>query len=554
MGKHEVGGESDTVVTPDVGAHEAHEVEAQATKTISEVLGSPRFWLMPVLLVVVVMSFMAALYMGAIADPEKNLHDFPIALVDEDSGGTLDNGDGTTTAVDYGKQVGDGIITNAAESGIVVHRADRTTALNELNSGTVYGVVVIGPNFTNSTISLGRAAVLTARPDPVTIDIYINRGSGTFASAITTTFAERVSEQVNDQMGEQLTATVRSQLAKAGVNFSGAAQLALWNPVKVDIIEPTPLPDGSGNGLSAFYYTLLLILAGFTGAMMVSIVVDGILGQTPVEFGPFYQLRMRLAISRWGTLAAKWTVMAIIAVIQSALFIGVCAAVGTSLPNAFSLWLFGTLVIFAVGVSASSMMAVFGNAGLIVNLVFFVILGLPSSGGTVPLEASPRIFEWIAAIEPMHLVYLGARAILFFDADWDAGLGRSVIQTFVGLGVGLLLGWLGTKFYDRKGWHRYPGGMQLPARLAAALDKTGTPTITVPAPHHVAGTAPRRVAAGQSVLNPGPDEVPSDEVAVPSDEGANDGAPSDGVPNDGAAAGARSDESSGEAEPDETRV
>lgn len=484
MGKHE----EDTGTDQVDGEHAAPpEPEATAVTTISGVLGSPRFWLTPLLLVVVIMSFMAALYMGAIADPEENLHDFPIALVDADRGGQLDNGDGTTSAVNYGNQVASGIITNAAKSGIAVHRTDRPTAFNELNSGKVYGVVVIGANFTDATIALGRSTVLTARPEPVMINVFINRGSGTFASSVTTTFADRVDQQVNEQMGAQLTDTVRAQLTKADIDFPGAAQLALSQPVKVAVTEAAPLPDGSGNGLSAFYFTLLLVLAGFTGAMMVSIVVDGMLGQTPIEYGPFYQLRMHLAISRWATLAAKWVVMALVAVIQSAMFIGVCTAVGTSLPNAFILWAFGALAIFAVGVSASSMMAVFGNAGLILNLLFFVIFGLPSSGGTVPLEASPRIFSWVAAVEPMHLIYLGVRAIIYFDADWGAGLGRSVIQTVIGLVVGALLGWAGTTFYDRKGWRRYPGGMQVPERLRRVLDRTGTPTITTPPAHHVPG-------------------------------------------------------------------
>ncbi|GAB33405.1 hypothetical protein GOOTI_065_00100 [Gordonia otitidis NBRC 100426] len=463
--------------------------EEQAVGTISEVLGAPKFWLAPLLLVVVIMSFMSALYMGAIADPEGNLHDFPIALSNQDNGGEVPNADGGSDKQNYGDQIAKGITDEAAKSGIAVHQTDRTTALNELNSGKVYGVVLISPNFTNRAVALGQAAVLQAKPEKLSIDIYINRGSGTFASAITTTFSQRVSSQVNKQVGDQLTASVREQLAKANVPFTGAAQLALSQPVDVQTVEPNPLPDGSGNGLSAFYFTLLLILAGFTGAMMVSIVVDAALGQTPIEFGPFYQLRVRLAISRWGTLAAKWTIMLLIAFIQSALYIGVCTAVGTSLPNAFVLWTYSVLVIFAVGVSSASAMAVFGNPGLILNLVFFVILGLPSSGGTVPLEASPRIFAWIAAFEPMHLVYLGVRAILYFDADWDAGLGRAVIQTFVGLAVGLLLGWGGTRYYDHKGWHRFPGGMRLSPRMAKLLDggSGSLPTITTPAPQHVAG-------------------------------------------------------------------
>ncbi|GAC69391.1 hypothetical protein GS4_24_00370 [Gordonia soli NBRC 108243] len=445
------------------------EDEEEAAGTIAAVIGSPRFWLAPLVLVLILMSLMAALYMGAVASPRENLHDFPIALVNADRGAEVDNPDGNgSTEQNFGDQVAAGIIDAARPNGFDVHRSDRTTALNELNAGKVYGVIVIGPNFSEHAVSLGRAAVLQAKPDAPSIDVFINRGSGTFASSVTTTFAQEIDKQVNSQFGERLTATVRQQLARADVPFSGAAQLALANPVNVAVVEPTPLPDGAGNGLSAFYFTLLLVLAGFTGAMMVSVIVDGFLGQTPVEYGPFYSLRKRLAISRWGTLAAKWTILLLVALLQSALFIAVCTAVGTSLPNSFLLWAFSVLVIFAVGVTASSVLAIFGNPGLLVNLIFFVILGLPSSGGTIPLEASPRLFSWIAAFEPMHVVYLGVRSILYFDADPGSGLARSIVQTLLGLILGALLGLAVTKLYDRKGWHRYPGGMTLPPRLAAA--------------------------------------------------------------------------------------
>lgn len=462
MGTHEAHEDSDAIGR---GDHEAPEPEEPTGRTIAEVLGSPRFWLAPLVIVAVLFSLMAALYMSAVVDPQRHLHDFPIALVNEDSGGEVTGADGKPVEQNIGAQVADGIATTAAENGFEVRRTDRSTALGELNSGKIYGVVVIGANFTNRAVALGRSTVLTSVPARPAIDVFINRGSGAFASSITQTFAEQMAKRVNEQVGAQLTEQVRRQLDANDVTFTGAAQLAVGNPVQVTVSEPTPLPQGAGNGLSAFYLTLLLVLAGFTGAMMVSIVVDGILGQTPIEYGPFYQWRDRLNISRWATLAAKWVIMFLVAVVLSTVFIGVGALVGTSLPNAFVLWVISVLAIFAVGVSASAMMAVFGNAGLLFNLIFFVVFGLPSSGGTLPLEASPRFFEWVAAVEPMHVIYLGVRSVLYFDADLSAGLARSVIQCFVGLLLGAALGFLGTKFYDRKGWHRYPGGMTLPPRL-----------------------------------------------------------------------------------------
>lgn len=440
--------------------------DEQARAAIGDVVGHPRFWIAPVAVVIALMSLMAAVYMGAVVNTRENLHSFPLALVNEDAGGRIAS---DQPEMHIGDQIVDQLVPTTAKQGIVMEKLDRGEAMHRLYTGKVYGVIAIDSNFTNLMLGLAKSAVLPNEPVKPRIDVFIHRGSGTFASSITTTMAQEMSEQVNAQAGKQLLENVRAQVGK-NFQLAGASQLALTHPIEIAVSEPHPLPDGAANGLSAFYFTLLLILAGFTGAMVVSVIVDGQLGQMPIEFGPLYLLRKRLAVSRWGTLAAKWTIMLIIAAVQAALFLAVCAAVGTSLPNSFVLWAFSVLVIFAVGVTASAMMAVFGNPGLLLNLVFFVILGLPSSGGTVPLEASPRIFSLIASVEPMHLVYYGVRSILYFDADPASGLMHSVIMAVVGLVCGLLLGVVGTKYYDRKGWYRRPNALSVPPRLAKMVD------------------------------------------------------------------------------------
>ena len=56
---------------------------------MADVLRSPRFWLAPILVVSTLMSFLAALYLGGVLDPRGNLHDLPIAIVNQDEGDTL---------------------------------------------------------------------------------------------------------------------------------------------------------------------------------------------------------------------------------------------------------------------------------------------------------------------------------------------------------------------------------------------------------------------------------------------------------------------------------
>jgi uncharacterized phage infection (PIP) family protein YhgE len=206
--------------------------------------------------------------------------------------------------------------------------------------------------------------------------------------------------------------------------------------------------------LSAFYFALLLLLAGFTGAIVVSSLVDSMLGYVPAEMGPVYRFAEQVNISRFRTLLLKWGFMVILAPLVSAAYIGIGAALGMPVPHGWALWLFGVFTIAAVGITATSLIAVLGSMGLLVNLFIFVMLGLPSNGATIPLQAAPPVFTWLAKFEPMHQVFLGVRALVYFDGRADAGLTHAVVMTAIGLVIGLLIGGIVTRIYDRKGLRR----------------------------------------------------------------------------------------------------
>jgi hypothetical protein len=110
---------------------------------------------------------------------------------------------------------------------------------------------------------------------------------------------------------------------------------------------------------------------------------------------------------------------------------------------------------------------------------------LPSAGATVPLQAAPAFFGWLAKFEPMHQVFLGTRALLYLNGRADAGLSQSLELTAVGLVIGLLLGGIVTRIYDRRGYHRFPPGLvaaassQTTATTGLVTASTNTPDTTV---------------------------------------------------------------------------
>jgi uncharacterized phage infection (PIP) family protein YhgE len=336
---------------------------------------------------------------------------------------------------------------------------DSDTAFRRLDNAEAYGAIVIPPNFTSASIDFAGSAVGFTEVDRPVIQVWTNPGAGALASSILTAYADTALTEANTTFGEQLATGVVDQAKQAGLTVSGASLMGLAAPIDIRIDPADPLPANAGNGLTAFYFALLLVLAGFTGSVIVQTLVDGMLGFGPMEVGPLYRLIAPLKISRWGTLVIKWWIMFVIALVLASVYLLVCRVVGMDLSNAFALWMFGVLVITAVGVTCMSVAAALGSFGLLINMVVFVVLGLPSSGGTVPLEATPMVFGWLAWFEPMHQVYLGTRAILYFDVNFAAGLGRALLMTGGGLVIGLVLGAVVTQVYDRKGWLRSPAGL-----------------------------------------------------------------------------------------------
>lgn len=183
--------------------------------------------------------------------------------------------------------------------------------------------------------------------------------------------------------------------------------------------------------------------------------VDAGLGYTDNEIGPWHSRRPTVPISRTQTLLLKMLMTAGIAVLTTSLIlITTVAILGMDASHLPLLWAFSFCASLAVGLGVQAINAAFGGIGQVVSMFVFIALALPSSGATVPLQAVPVFYRFLALFEPMRQLSDGVRAILYFDARADAGLSRGWSMIAIGIATALLFGFAMTRYYDRKGLHR----------------------------------------------------------------------------------------------------
>ncbi|MFE2142692.1 YhgE/Pip domain-containing protein [Streptomyces sp. NPDC059456] len=406
--------------------------------TAAALLRRPQLWLVPTILTALLALLLSLLYMGGIVNPNRELKDLPIALVNDDAGkpppGQKEN---------LGAQITAAIAADTGGGKAEWRTLTHAEARDQLESGKVYGALVVPADFTDTVLALTTPGA-TRRP---TLTVLTNPGKGSLGSSLAGQITTKAAHQASRSIGKQLTA--------AGAQASPTVKLLLADPVDVVTRVGRPIGAASGLGLTAFYYTLLLVLAGFMGGNVISNGVDTALGYADNEIGPWHTRRPTVPISRTQTLLLKMVMTAGITLVSVSLVLLACVGVlGMDASHLPLLWVYSYCAALAVGLGVQAINAAFGGIGQLVSMFVFIVLGLPSSGATVPLQAVPGFYRFLSLFEPMRQLSDGVRAILYFDARGDAGLTRSWIMIAIGAVLALVFGFAMTTYYDRTGHKR----------------------------------------------------------------------------------------------------
>ncbi|RAJ32007.1 YhgE/Pip-like protein [Kitasatospora sp. SolWspMP-SS2h] len=403
------------------------------------VLGRWRNWLTPVVLSALVALGLSLLYMGNILTPQKHLHHMPIALVDSDTGPPLPG-----QSRPLGAQIADQVAAGTPAGEIDWRRVSRAEAQRQLSSGKVYGALVVPEDFSRAVAALATSDA-PARPR---IQVLTNPGTGSLGSGIASQVNQEAVHRVSLAIGGQLAATATTETAK----------VFLADPVEAVTEVGHPIGEHSGSGLGAFYFTLLLLLAGFMTANIVHAGLDVSMGFADAEIGPFHLREPTLRISRTQVLLAKMGMTAAVALVSASLvMLAAITVLGMEAPHAWQLWLYSYCAVTTVGLGVLAIIAAFGNVGQLIAMFVFIAFDLPASGATVPLSASPGFYRFLGVFEPMRQMVDAVRSILYFDAQAGAGLVRGWLMLLLGVVVALAFGFGMTRYYDRRGMRFEPG-------------------------------------------------------------------------------------------------
>ena len=438
-------------------------------------------------------------------------------MINQDKGAEVPQANGKTTQENLGTDLVSEFVDKAAEDDkIDLRELSMDEAKEQLDRGELYAAVVVPESFSEDTVSLIEGSLTegnAARPE---VTVYTDPQAGSLGTRLATGAVEPGVQEASKALGEQLTESVApaedaaynkvlqqlqqsqkeqseqlsrqaaqggpevqqfaqqvqksqegsaEQIAKElAPTVSSVAKDTLKDPVNMVSKAYNDLPDGTALGMSAFYYSILLLVVGFSGSVALNLLMDGRMGMAPFEMGPFFKDYPRAVLPRPVGFLMKWLTFVVAALPASALMMWVASAVGMPVPHGFLVFLLGWLAMSTVSAIVLALISVGGSVGMLLCLVYLVFMGLPSAGAVVPLEAVPGFFRAIAPFEPLHHIFTSVRSALFFDAIPEAGLTTGVIGLSIMLVAALLVGILGGWAYDKRVGLRGADG---PARHSA---------------------------------------------------------------------------------------
>ncbi|MFD4171309.1 hypothetical protein ACFWQ1_10805 [Streptomyces albidoflavus] len=121
----------------------------------------------------------------------------------------------------------------------------------------------------------------------------------------------------------------------------------------------------------------------------------------------------------------------------------------------------GAAIIFCVALAAGAFTRTIGLAAIVPVMIVLMLLGVPASGGGLPVSMVPDVFRTLQDVRPLPAAVDLARSLVYFDAT---GLGGNLLAIAAWGGAGLVLNLLADLWLA----HRARQGKGIPAEVSRA--------------------------------------------------------------------------------------
>jgi hypothetical protein len=185
-------------------------------------------------------------------------------------------------------------------------------------------------------------------------------------------------------------------------------------PLAVDDVRP--LPPGDPRGLGSFLLVVGWIIGGYLGLALLA----RVLGRATT---------VRTAATTLGWAAVYAAGSAALGVLLVDPLMGVLTG------HPWTLFAAGSLIVFASAACTCALISLLGMPGIVVAIVLFVLLGNPTSAGSVPVQMLSGGYRFLAGVLPTNAGVALVRGIAYFDGNQVA---RPLLLLSVYAGASLL--------------------------------------------------------------------------------------------------------------------
>ncbi|MFB6595319.1 ABC transporter permease [Streptomyces diastaticus] len=216
-------------------------------------------------------------------------------------------------------------------------------------------------------------------------------------------------------------------------------QVAEGQGVALETKDVRPLTEDDTMGSNSLYVAMSWIMAGF-------LIMAVLRGGAP-ELRRFRQFLPLLA--GWAAGMAVW------------LWFLFDVLIGAVNGHAAVLIGAGAATIFCVALAAGAFTRTVGLAAIVPVMVVLMLLGVPASGGGLPISMVPEVFRLLQDVLPLPAAVDIARSLVYFDGT---GIGGNLLTVAAWGGAGLVLNLLADLWLA----HRARQGKGIPAEVPRA--------------------------------------------------------------------------------------